>query len=85
MMSRLVLLVLVFCATAMFAINGEQFLHGLGGDRLLGAVGDQLAVFRNRPEDLVKADVSKTVTSGDRPEQIEVTFAPIRRTQRCVW
>ncbi|SDR63988.1 PLD-like domain-containing protein [Rhizobiales bacterium GAS113] len=77
-MSRLVLLVLVICATAMFATGGERFLHGLGGNRPLGVVADQLAALRNRPDDLVKADASKMVTSRDTPELIEVAFAPYR-------
>ncbi|SEF15435.1 PLD-like domain-containing protein [Rhizobiales bacterium GAS191] len=75
-MSRLVLLVLVICATAMFATSGGQFLHGLGGEGLLGSVGKRLTSFLNRPEETsVNAD---TATSEHRPtlELIEVAFAP---------
>ncbi|SDR63448.1 PLD-like domain-containing protein [Rhizobiales bacterium GAS113] len=74
-MSRLVLLVMVICATVMSATNGEQLLRGLWGDRLLEFLTDQLVAPQNRPEDLVNADAGKTVTSGDRP-LIEVAFAP---------
>jgi hypothetical protein len=59
----------------MFATDGEQLLHGLGGDRLIGAVADRLAAYRNRPANLVKAEASTTATSGHRPELIEVASA----------
>ena len=76
LMSRFVLPILVICATAMFATDGEQLLRGLAGDRLVGAVGDHLAAYRNGSENLAKADASRTAMSEARPQLIEVAFAP---------